>query len=72
MVVLKGCNTRKSWRERRPVMKTTYPTIDDHSRFLYGSPHRKHWQFALLAGVAMESVIAVTALFAMLAAMVTM
>jgi len=53
-------------------MKTTYPTIDDHSRFLYGSSHRKHWQFALLAGVAMEVVIAVTALFAMLAAMITM
>lgn len=53
-------------------MKTTYPTIGGHTGFLYGSSHRKHWQFALLAGVAMEVVIAVTALFAMLAAMITM
>ena len=53
-------------------MKTTYPIIDERTHFQIGSPHRKHWQFALLAGLGVEAVIAVTALLAMLAVMVTM
>jgi len=52
-------------------MKTTYPPIDEHTSYRYGDTHRRHWQFALLAGIGMEVVIAVSAFFAMLLALVT-
>ena len=59
-------------REKRPAMKTIYPPVDEHTGYQYGSPHRQHWQFALLAGLGAEGVIAVSAFFAMLITLITL
>ena len=56
--------------ERRPTMLT--PRIDDSHGFMIGSPHRQHWQFAVLAGLGVEVIIALTAMLLLMAAMVTM
>lgn len=50
-------------------MKT--PHVDEYHGFMIGSPHRQHWQFAILAGVAMEVALAVASILLMTAALVT-
>lgn len=51
-------------------MKT--PHVDEYHGFVIGSPHRQHWQFAILAGLGIEVVIALVAMLLLMAAMVTM
>ena len=48
------------------------PRIDDRHGFMIGSPHRQHWQFAVLAGLGIEVVIALIAMLMLVASMVTM
>lgn len=57
---------------KEAVMKTLYPPVDEHTGYRFGSSHRQHWQFAILAGVGMEVVIALSAFFAMLIALITL
>lgn len=50
-------------------MKTPY--VDERHGFMIGSPHRQHWQFAILAGLGVEVALALASILLMTAALVT-